>query len=33
MAYMEGSGSKNNDQEQQINRNEANQVDEHEGDG
>ncbi|KAL3619006.1 hypothetical protein CASFOL_037234 [Castilleja foliolosa] len=33
MAYMEGSGSKNNDQEQQTNRNEANQVDEHEGDG
>ncbi|KAL3651664.1 hypothetical protein CASFOL_004666 [Castilleja foliolosa] len=33
MAYMEGSGSKNNDQEQQTNRNEANEVDEHEGDG
>ncbi|KAL3644333.1 hypothetical protein CASFOL_012265 [Castilleja foliolosa] len=33
MAYMKGSGSKNNDQEQQTNRNEANEVDEHEGDG
>ncbi|KAL3622962.1 hypothetical protein CASFOL_033262 [Castilleja foliolosa] len=33
MAYMEGSGSKNNDQEQQTNQNEANEVDEHEGDG
>ncbi|KAL3643653.1 hypothetical protein CASFOL_014468 [Castilleja foliolosa] len=33
MAYMEGSGSKNKDQEQQTNRNEANEVDEHEGDG
>ncbi|KAL3625626.1 hypothetical protein CASFOL_030480 [Castilleja foliolosa] len=33
MAYMEGSSSKNKDQEQQTNRNEANQDDKQEGDG
>ncbi|KAL3618539.1 hypothetical protein CASFOL_037621 [Castilleja foliolosa] len=33
MAYMEGSSSKNKDQEQQTNRNEANQDNKQEGDG